>query len=142
MGDFFERMGQPRIAGRLFGYLLICSPPEQNASQLQEAIGASAGSVNTMLRLLQRVGFLQRRGERGGRRLWYSITPGAFSQVLTLRMQLVSELKALAEAGLEEMGPRADGAERLQEMRDCYAFFEREFPYVIERYNSTVGAEK
>ena len=38
MGDFFERMGQPRIAGRLFGYLLICRPPEQNAAQLKDAV--------------------------------------------------------------------------------------------------------
>ncbi len=141
MGDFFEGMGQPRIAGRLFGHLLICSPPEQNAAQLQEAVAASAGSVSTMLRLLQRAGFVERRGERGGRRLWYRIAPGAFSRVLTLRLQLVSELKALAEMGLEEIGPDAQGRERLEEMRSCYAFFETEFPAVLERYHATLGAE-
>ncbi len=139
-GDLFERMGQPRIAGRLFGHLLICAPAEQNALQLQQAVEASAGSVNTMLRLLTQAGFVERRGETGGRRLWYRITPGAFSRVLAQRLQLVSELRALAESGLEEMGPDAEGADRLQEMRGCYAFFEREFPELIERYEATVGA--
>lgn len=141
-GDFFERLGLPRIAGRLFGYLLTCDPPEQNAAQLQEAVSASAGSVNTMLRTLRAAGFVERRGEKGGRRLWYRISPGAFSRVLEQRMQLVSELRVLAEAGLQEVGPESERADRLREMRDCYAFFEREFPMVIERYHATVGGRK
>ena len=138
MGDFFERMGQPRIAGRLFGYLLICHPPEQNAAQLKDAVGASTGSVSTMLRLLRGAGFVESRGEPGGRRLWYRIPPGAFSRVLTLRMQLVSDLKALAELGLEEIGTETKDADRLLEMRACYAFFEHEFPAVVARYETTV----
>ncbi len=137
MGDFFDRMGQPRIAGRLFGYLLICTPAEQNAAQLQSAVGASAGSVSTMLRMLRGAGFVESRGEKGGRRQWYRITPGAFSRVLTLRMQLVSDLRLLAELGIEEVGAESEGADRLLEMRDCYSFFEREFPAVVERYEST-----
>jgi len=141
MGDFFERLGQPRIAGRLFGHLLICSPPEQSAAQLQDASGASAGSVNTMLRLLQQAGFVERHGEVGGRRLWYRIAPGAFSRVLKQRLQLVSELKTLAESGLKELGPRGKGKQRLREMKSCYAFFEREFPAVIERYEETLAAQ-
>ena len=143
MGDFFDRLGLPRIAGKLFGYLLICDPPEQNAVQLKEVVAASAGSVSTMLRMLQTSGFVERRSEPGGRRLWYWIAPGAFSRVLTMRMQLVSELRAMAEMGLAEMKPNERGkrgkrGKRLREMRDCYAFFDREFPALIERYNSTM----
>ena len=138
MGEFFHRGGQPRIAGRLFGHLLISRPPEQNAAQLKDAVGASAGSVSTMLRLLQGAGFVERRGEVGGRRLWYRISPGAFSRVLAVRMRLVSDLRALAELGLQELGPVGADADRLREMRDCYSFFEREFPALIERYEAAV----
>jgi DNA-binding transcriptional regulator GbsR (MarR family) len=134
VGDYFHRIGQPRIAGRLFGYLLICDPPEQNAHQLKDAIGASSGSVSTMLRLLQGAGFVESRGEVGGRRLWYRISPGAFSRALTLRMKLVSDLRALAEAGLDEVGSEGGEVDRLLEMRDCYAFFEEELPLVVARY--------
>ncbi len=141
VGDFFERMGQPQIAGKLFGYLLICDPPEQSAAQLQKVVSASAGSVNTMLRLLQASGFVERRSEPGSRKLWYWIAPGAFSRVLTIRMQLVSELKALAESGLAEIASDTSHqrADRLQEMRDCYAFFDREFPALVARYQSMAG---
>lgn len=45
-------------------------------AQIGQAVSASAGSVNTMLRLLQRAGVVERRGEPGGRRLWYRIASG------------------------------------------------------------------
>jgi hypothetical protein len=139
MGDLFDQIGHPRIAGKLFGYLLICDPPEQNAAQIREAVGASAGSVNTTLRLLQGVGFVERRGEPGSRRLWYRIAPGAFARVLTIRMQLVSQLRAMAEMGLAEVGQHSARASRLREMRDCYAFFEQDFPALLERYHASLG---
>ena len=140
VGDFFDRIGLPRVAGRLFGYLLICDPSEQSAAQLQHAIGASAGSVNTMIRQLQAAGFVERRGEPGSRRLWYRIAPGAFGRALAARVRLVTELKDLAEAGLAAINPRSKRADRLLEMRDCYAFFEEEFPALVERYASLTGA--
>lgn len=138
VGDFFERMGQAQIAGRLFGYLLICDPAEQSAAQLQDAVGASAGSINNMLRLLQASGFVERRSEAGSRKLWYWIAPGAFSRVLIKRMQLVSELKMLAETGLAEMEVRKSNkrGDRLREMHECYEFFEQEFPALVERFHS------
>ena len=61
MGDFFDRLGQPRIDGKLFGYLLSGDPPEQSAVQLQEVVSASAASVSTMLRMLRVSGFVERR---------------------------------------------------------------------------------
>ena len=138
MGDLFERMGQPRIAGRLFGYLLVCVPSEQSAAQIRDAIGASDGSVSMMLKLLRSAGFVEARGEAGGRRRWYRIGPGSFARVLAMRMRLVTELKNLAETGLKAIGEDSESAARLIEMRNCYAFFEREFPQLLERYEATV----
>ena len=54
MGDFFERIGLPPIGGRIFGWLLVCDPEEQDAAQISAAVEASAGSVNTMARMLIR----------------------------------------------------------------------------------------
>lgn len=139
VGEFFDSIGQPRVAGRLFGYLLICDPSEQTAAQLQTAIEASAGSVNTMLRQLMGAGFVERRGEPGGRRLWYRIAPGAFGRALAARVRLITELKELAETGLAAIDSKGKRADRLLEMRDCYAFFEEEFPALVERYGSITG---
>ena len=35
-GIVFEQTGLPRMAGRIFGWLLICDPPHQSTDQLAE----------------------------------------------------------------------------------------------------------
>ena len=45
MGRFLAGLGMTPMAGRMWGYLLICEPPEQTAAQIAEALQASRGSV-------------------------------------------------------------------------------------------------
>jgi len=35
---FFEKVGFPRMAGRVWVYLLTCNPPEQTAEELSKAV--------------------------------------------------------------------------------------------------------
>ena len=97
-----------------------------------------------MLRLLQVSGFVERRSEPKSRKLWYWIAPGAFSRVLSKRMQLVSELRILAETGLSEikMNKNSNRGDRLREMRDCYEFFDHEFPALVKRFNFRQAGRK
>lgn len=134
MGDTFDEMGIPRIAGRLFGWLLICEPPEQSSAQLAEAVEASAGSVSTMMRLLERGGLAERIGQPGSRKVWYRIRPDAFEAVLMQRVRQVTGLRELAEEGIRELEQEGRQAERLREMRRFYAFFERELPALVAKY--------
>jgi DNA-binding transcriptional regulator GbsR (MarR family) len=136
MGDFFEQLGLPPIGGRIFAWLLVCEPEEQDAAQIGEAVDASAGSVNSMVRLLMRGGLVERRGQPGSRKHLYRLRAGAFHEVLLARVRLVSELKAIADEGLEAIGRRGRRARRLVEMRDFYAFFERELPALVKRYEA------
>ena len=142
MGDFFDQLGLSRIAGRLFAFLLVCDPPEKSAADLTEAIQASAGSVNTMLRLLVGLGLVSRRGRVGTRQYLYRIQPDAWSGLLIGRLRLVGRLRELAELGLERVGDAPGGRDRLQAMHDFYAFFEAEMGVLIERYLSLQKSRK
>lgn len=135
MGEFFANLGLTRTGGHIFAHLLICDPPEQSASDIMEATGASAGAINTMLRQLIGVGLVERRGEAGSKRLWYSVPPGAFTRMVVARLGVVTELRELAELGLEGLDQNPVRARRLKEMRKCYRFFEREFAELVERYS-------
>lgn len=134
MGIFFERMGFPRMAGRIWGWLLVCDPPEQTAAQIAEALQASRGSISTMTRLLQiwgveRIGI---PGQRGGR---YRIQAGSFVKLLHTEAGMFSEIRRLAERGLEALDnepPRV--RERLLEGCDLFAFVEKEYPLLIEKW--------
>ena len=60
MGLLFEAEGQPRIAGRMFGYLLVSEDP-RSLDQLAETLRVSKASVSTNARLLADKGMLERR---------------------------------------------------------------------------------
>src|SRR5690349_21181500 len=79
MGQELATQGMPRMAGRVWGYLLIADPPEQSAQQIAERLAASRGAVSGAVRLLTAAGLIQRRTRRGDRREWLSAPEGTLS---------------------------------------------------------------
>lgn len=135
MGEFYAQVGMPRIAGRLIGWLLICDPPQQSADELGEAIGASRGSISTMLRLCKGTGLVESLGMPGERKTYYRIRPSAWTKALHDSTARFTTMKALAEEGLKVLaGAPVEQRKRLEGMRDLYGFFEEEFPALIERW--------
>jgi len=134
-GIFFERAGVPRIAGRIWGWLLVCDPPHQTAAELADAVSASRGSISTMTRLLMQFGLIERIGLPGERNRFYRVKSGAFTELLRAKMSFTTEVRKMAERGLELLkGEPPRARRRLEECRDFYTFFEREFPALIERW--------
>ncbi len=134
MGTFFEKTGFPRMAGRIWGWLLICDPPEQTAAQIAEALQASRGSVSTMTRLLQIWG-VERIGVPGKRGGFYRIRSDGFVSLLQTEMQMFSEIRNLGERGLNVLKNEPEAVrERLMEGCDLFAFVEKEYPRLIERW--------
>jgi biotin operon repressor len=46
--------------GRVYGWLLICDPPQQSLTQLADALSVSKASVSTVARQLQEAGMVER----------------------------------------------------------------------------------
>jgi len=134
-GMFFEQMGFPRMAGRIWGWLLTCDPPQQTAAELAEAVHASRGSVSTMTRLLVQIGAIEKVGVRGERAAYYRIRPGGFAELLRAKMRFTTELRKLAEHGLGLVANESAGMRKnLEEYRDLCIFLEREFPALIDKW--------
>jgi len=135
VGIFFEQSGLPRMAGRILGWLLISDPPHQTTSELAEALIASKGSISTITRLLIRIGLIERTSLPGERHDYFRIKPGAWHQMVKDSLVQVTAARQLAEHGLELLGGKAHvNRLSLEEMRNMYAFFEREFPALLERW--------
>ena len=83
MGQELVTQGMPRMAGRVWGYLLIADPPEQSAQQIAERLAASRGAVSGAVRLLTAAGLIQRRTRRGDRREWLSAPEGTLSGLMS-----------------------------------------------------------
>ena len=53
MGQALATYGMTPMAGRMWGWLLICEPPEQTAADLAEALQASRGAISGTARMLR-----------------------------------------------------------------------------------------
>ena len=135
--EFLEAMartlgaGMPPMAGRIWAYLAICDPPEQTAAQI-------AG----MARLLEHVGLIRRGTHSGDRREYFSIPPGAVRTLMDRAQQQLRADREVTEAGLALIADRPPHAQaRLRDLHDMYAFFEAEWPAVLDRYSWDTAAD-
>ena len=135
MGAFLAGLGMTPMAGRMWGWLLICEPPEQTAAEIANALQASRGAISGTARILANAGLVRRSTRRGDRKEYFSAPPEALDQMLRSASAMYRQLRLIAERGLAATADRSPGARaRLQEFHDVMAFVEREVPLVISRF--------
>jgi DNA-binding transcriptional regulator GbsR (MarR family) len=136
VGVVFEQTGLPRMAGRLFGWLLISDPPYQSPSELAEVLSASKGSISTSIRLLTQMGLTERHVIPGSRHDHFRLAEDAIKKIIRHGLeQEIKMFRTLSERGLELM--KAIPAKRktwLKEMQSRYAYLEKAFPALLEKY--------
>ena len=136
VGTLFEVFDLPRMAGRIFGWLLVCNPPYQTANELMAAIEGSKGSISTMMHLLMHSGLVERTGIPGNRGTYYRIRPGSLTALLRKRMSFLGDMRELAGRGLTLVKDEdTQQHQRLQEIYNLYAFLEQQMPILFERWN-------
>lgn len=134
-GLLFGQFGLSRMLGRVLGVLMISDPPERSAGELAEALGASRGSISQTTRSLIQMGIVQRWSKPGERRDYFRIKPGAWHEIMRREMEALGGFRQTAERGLELLDSEDPETRRsLEEMRDFYAYWEREMPAVLERW--------
>jgi DNA-binding transcriptional regulator GbsR (MarR family) len=135
MGSFLAGLGMTPMAGRMWGWLLICDPPEQTAAQVADALQASRGAISGTARILANAGLIRRSTRRGDRREYFSAPPDALDQMLASASATYRQMRLIAERGLAATVDRSPASRaRLQEFHDVLAFVEREVPLVISRF--------
>lgn len=143
VGILYGEMGFPRMAGRIFGWLLVCEPPHQSAEQLANIVEASKGSISSMTRLLIQMGMVEKIGIPGKRDTYYRMRSGSWTELMKNHLANLTAMRKLAEGGLDLMADRVpESRQRLQELRDFHAFLEREIPAMLDRYEQGRNKEK
>jgi DNA-binding transcriptional regulator GbsR (MarR family) len=135
MGQALASYGMTPMAGRMWGWLLICEPPEQTAADIAEALEASRGAISGTARMLATAGMIRRTTRRGDRREYFSAPADALDTFLANAGRVYRHFREISERGLAAIADRPpESRERLQEMHDVFAFIEREVPIVIDRF--------
>jgi DNA-binding MarR family transcriptional regulator len=127
LGLFMEMLGGPRTMGRVYGWLLICDPPQQSLSELAVALSVSKASVSTVARQLREGGMIERLPSPT-RQHHYRVTPGGFASVLNTQLSRMTFGIEAADFGLSLLGDdRSDQRERLEDFRDFCEFSARDY---------------
>ena len=134
MGQALATYGMTPMAGRMWGWLLICEPPEQTAGEIAEALGASRGSICGTARILVSAGFIRRTTKSGDRREYFSSPPDALDSMLMSAGAIYQQLRRIAERGLVAAGDAPGPHARMQEFYDVISFIETELPRTIDRF--------
>src|SRR5260221_11850965 len=143
MGQFLASLGMTPMAGRMWGWLLICEPPEQTAAEIAAVLHASRGAISGPARLRATLGRIRRGTKPGDRREYFSAPAEALDSMLGSAAAIYRQMRAIAERGLAATSERSEASRaRLQEFRDVMAFVEEEVPAVIGRFLAERNAQK
>jgi DNA-binding transcriptional regulator GbsR (MarR family) len=96
MGLLTEADGLPRIAGRIFGFLLV-QPGECSLDDMGAALGVSKASISTDTRRLEQLGFLERTSRPGDRRDYYAISRDIVPRSLEVRLERMRRFHELLD---------------------------------------------
>ncbi len=81
MGRVAQADGLPRIAGRLFGFLIIHAGP-YSLGELAQRLAVSRASISTNTRLLEQLGVLERVSRPGDRQDYYQLHPAPYPALM------------------------------------------------------------
>lgn len=127
LGLFMELLGGPRTMGRVYGWLLICDPPQQSLTQLAQVLNVSKASVSTVARQLSEGGMIERLPSSTRQHL-YRVSPGGFASVLNTQLSRMRLGIDAADFGLALLGnDRPEQRERLEDFRDFCEFSAQDY---------------
>jgi DNA-binding transcriptional regulator GbsR (MarR family) len=119
MGLMTEADGLPRIAGRIFGYLLL-TPGECSLEDIASALGVSRASVSNDARRLVQMGLLERRSRPGDRRDYYSMSTDAFRHSIEARIDSMRRFHGLIDEARGLVGEGEEVQQRLAAWDDAH----------------------
>ena len=134
MGALFERLGNGRMTGRVWGYLLIVDAEQVSAADLADALDASPSAISTATRVLISLGLVDRIRVPGERRDYFTIHHGAILTLVRRRIDALNQARDMAERALDRFGDRDIARPHLQELYDVYSWFAAEYPAMVDRF--------
>jgi len=135
-GIVFEQGGLTRMAGKIYGWLLICDPEKQTAADIAEMIDASIASVSTNLRNLLQFRMIEKTGVPGERASYYKISYNSWHTIMSNKLYLMEKMEKLAKQGLELITDKPeDIKKRLIISSYFYKYLNAEFKKILENFN-------
>lgn len=137
---YYEHYGIPRIAGRMFGLLLLNTQP-LSAEQISQQLGASLSSVSTNIRALISNGWVEKVTRTGDRVTYYRFSPQAWEQVMERRRQSFLPLKSMADQMTAALDADDPARQQLQHMSDWATLLMQHYDTLIATWQAQLRGD-
>lgn len=134
MGIYYQRLGVPRIGGRILGLLMMARRP-LTLDDMASLLRVSRASVSTNARMNVVLGMVRHVSLPGDRRDFYVFSPNAWEERLAIGKPTAVLLRNIGQEGLAALAPtNREGRERLVEMIEFCIFLEAETEGMMVRW--------
>lgn len=135
-GILFEQFGMTRMAGRVFGYLIVSDKQEASFNDIRNALKASKGSISGTTNQLINAGFLEPVSLSGDRKTYYRLNRIEFSKLLEARLQLFDKFSEITSKGRKLKKNRDDISDWLMEISTFYDWIGDQIKEVIQKWEN------
>lgn len=135
-GLMTEDDGLPKIAGRVFGLLMLSEEP-LTLDEIAEHLQVSKASVSTNTRLLDQLGIVERVSKPGDRRAFYEVAPDAIVGNFDRIRQRITGVVEILDDTLPKLSDEKQVArQRLTLMHRWHIFLLDELDELIQRWQA------
>lgn len=135
-GLVLERLGMTRMAGRVFGYLMICDHDQVSFDDIRETLQASKGSISATTRQLLHARLLEQTSIPGDRKTYYRISRKKAGGMLKERLKLFITFSELLEKGLKLKQRDDEVADWLLEVSTFYSWVGDEIDQILVKWEN------
>jgi len=133
-GLLFEKLGMTRMAGRIFGYLIVSDEEQASFDQIRKALQASKGSISGTVKQLLQIDMVEAVSLPGDRKTYYRIGKMKIGDILRSRMgQFTAFADALAK-GEELKSIKDDTSDWLIEASTFYRWVGGQLEDIINKW--------
>ncbi|HET6625992.1 MAG TPA: helix-turn-helix domain-containing protein [Nocardioidaceae bacterium] len=135
VGSLFTGAGMPRMASRVFAFVLADDADRYTAAQLAEGLRVSPAAISGAVRYLLDNRLLFKEREPGTRADLYRIyDEDVWSTIMGARIPLMAHLEETLDAAITMVGPATPGGRRLAETQEFFRFMLSESLAMMERW--------
>ena len=134
MGQVFDRWTLPRMAGRVWGILLVSDESSLSSQELADRLHASAGSISTATRFLLEQRLIERVRRQGERREYFRFNPSSAHAMFQQRIDAVAGMHRIFELAEPQFDDRPVAQERLTQLHDFYEWMELELRALMKQW--------
>ena len=136
MGQTFDRWSLPRMAGRVWGILLVSEEPALSSQDLADRLHASAGSISTATRYLLDHRLIERVRRPGERKEFFRFDPTSTYAMFQQRIDAVAGMHRIFEIAEPRFEDRPVATARLAQMHDFYEWMELQLRALMREWRS------